>query len=59
MRKAVTETAEAAVRALGIVLGPAHVELRLGPEGPVLIEVNPRLAGGWIPGWCGRRPAPT
>ncbi|KUN18756.1 ligase [Streptomyces antibioticus] len=48
-RKAITEMAEAAVRALGIALGPAHVELRLGPAGPVLIEVNPRLAGGWIP----------
>ncbi|MFE2422762.1 ATP-grasp domain-containing protein [Streptomyces hokutonensis] len=47
--EAVTEAAEAAVRALGIALGPAHVELRLGPVGPVLIEVNPRLAGGWIP----------
>ncbi|MCS0600872.1 ATP-grasp domain-containing protein [Streptomyces sp. LP11] len=49
VREAVTEAAEAAVRALGIALGPAHVELRLGPAGPVLIEVNPRLAGGWIP----------
>lgn len=49
VREAVTKAAEAAVRALGIVLGPAHVELRLGPAGPVLIEVNPRLAGGWIP----------
>lgn len=48
-REAVTEAAETAVRALGIRLGPAHVELRLGPAGPVLIEVNPRLAGGWIP----------
>ncbi|MGW7418887.1 ATP-grasp domain-containing protein [Streptomyces sp. NPDC054813] len=48
-REAVTEAAEAAVRALGIALGPAHVELRVGSEGPVLIEVNPRLAGGWIP----------
>ncbi|MEU2427844.1 ATP-grasp domain-containing protein [Streptomyces sp. NPDC007851] len=48
-REAITEAAEAAVRALGIALGPAHVELRLGPAGPVLIEVNPRLAGGWIP----------
>ncbi|MFJ7905262.1 ATP-grasp domain-containing protein [Streptomyces sp. NPDC096198] len=48
-REAVTAAAEAAVRALGLTLGPAHVELRLGPDGPVLIEVNPRLAGGWIP----------
>ncbi|MDF5722115.1 MAG: ATP-grasp domain-containing protein [Rhizonema sp. PD37] len=29
--------------------GAAHVELRLTTEGPVIIEVNPRLAGGYIP----------
>ncbi|MBV8693956.1 MAG: ATP-grasp domain-containing protein [Chloroflexi bacterium] len=29
--------------------GPAHIELRLTEEGPVIIEVNPRLAGGYIP----------
>jgi biotin carboxylase len=39
----------AAVNALGLTAGPAHVELRLGPQGPVIIEVNPRLAGGQIP----------
>ncbi|MGW2831888.1 ATP-grasp domain-containing protein [Streptomyces sp. NPDC001286] len=48
-REAVAQAATAAVRALGLGLGPAHVELRTGPDGPVLIEVNPRLAGGWIP----------
>jgi S-sulfo-L-cysteine synthase (3-phospho-L-serine-dependent) len=29
--------------------GPAHTEIRLGTRGPVVIEVNPRLAGGRIP----------
>jgi len=39
-----------AVHALGLVTGPAHVELRLSDRGdPYLVEVNPRLAGGLIP----------
>ncbi|HEX4421818.1 MAG TPA: ATP-grasp domain-containing protein [Kofleriaceae bacterium] len=38
-----------ALRALGLERGPVHVELRVGPHGPVIIEVNPRLAGGFIP----------
>jgi biotin carboxylase len=41
--------AVAAVEALGLGFGPAHTEIRLGPRGPVVIEVNPRLAGGRIP----------
>ncbi len=42
--------AVAAVRALGLGWGPVHVELRLArAEKPVVIEVNPRLAGGFIP----------
>ncbi len=48
--KSVGETAVAAVRALGLGWGGAHVELRLGPAGnPAIVEVNPRLAGGMIP----------
>ncbi|HKY77843.1 MAG TPA: ATP-grasp domain-containing protein [Acidimicrobiia bacterium] len=39
----------AAAEALGLGFGPAHTEIRLGPRGPVVIEVNPRLAGGRIP----------
>ncbi|MFB6888408.1 ATP-grasp domain-containing protein [Kitasatospora sp. NPDC056327] len=42
-------TALAALAALGLGWGPAHTELRHGPRGPVVIEVNPRLAGGMIP----------
>jgi biotin carboxylase len=41
--------ASAAVRAVGLNQGPAHVEVKLRDEQPVLIEINPRLAGGLIP----------
>lgn len=43
------EAATQAVRATGIIRGPAHVELRVGGDGPAVIEINPRLAGGMIP----------
>lgn len=42
-------TAVEAVSSLGLGYGAAHTELRMGPDGPVVIEVNPRLAGGMIP----------
>ncbi|MFL6136539.1 MAG: ATP-grasp domain-containing protein [Frankiaceae bacterium] len=49
-RVALAETALAALRALGLGWGAAHVELRHAPGGPPrVIEVNPRLAGGMIP----------
>ncbi|WP_328489117.1 ATP-grasp domain-containing protein [Streptomyces zaomyceticus] len=38
-----------ALAALGLGWGAAHTELRLTDTGPVIIEVNPRLAGGMIP----------
>lgn len=41
--------AVAALRALGLGWGAAHTELRLTAAGPVVVEVNPRLAGGLIP----------
>ncbi|HEX8558056.1 MAG TPA: ATP-grasp domain-containing protein [Pyrinomonadaceae bacterium] len=47
--EAVHSIARRALFALGLGWGPAHVELRLTPEGPQIIEVNPRLAGGYIP----------
>jgi len=48
--RAVGETAVAALRALGLGWGGAHVELRFSLPGPPrLVEVNPRLAGGMIP----------
>ncbi len=47
--RAVCAVALQAIAALGLDWGPAHVELRLSKRGPVIIEVNPRLAGGFIP----------
>ncbi|MER9964763.1 lyase family protein [Mesorhizobium sp. M0045] len=41
--------AVSAVSALGLEFGPAHVEFVIAESGPVIIEVNPRLAGGMIP----------
>jgi len=45
----ISDVAVAALRALGLGWGPAHVELRRTAAGPRIIEVNPRLAGGMIP----------
>jgi argininosuccinate lyase len=47
--KGITNVAQDALRALGLTWGPSHIELRLTPSGPMIIEVNPRLAGGFIP----------
>ena len=41
--------AVAALRALGLGWGGAHVEVRHTRAGPRIVEVNPRLAGGMIP----------
>jgi hypothetical protein len=35
--------------ALGVRHGPAHIELKLTPEGPVLIEMGARFCGGDLP----------
>ncbi len=35
-----------AARALGLETGPVHAEVRLGPDGPVVIEVAARTIGG-------------
>ncbi|MFJ8630140.1 ATP-grasp domain-containing protein [Streptomyces sp. NPDC093568] len=43
------DTALRAVKALGLGWGGAHTEIRRSAQGPVVIEVNPRLAGGMIP----------
>jgi biotin carboxylase len=47
--KRITKVAQDALRALGLTWGPSHIELRLTPKGPIIVEVNPRLAGGFIP----------
>ncbi|MGX1914114.1 pyridoxal-phosphate dependent enzyme [Streptomyces phaeochromogenes] len=48
-RAALAESARQALKAVGFERGPAHIELRLTPAGPVVIEINGRLAGGMIP----------
>ena len=42
---AVADTAVAALRAVDATVGGAHVEVRLSPDGPKVIEVNGRLGG--------------
>merc|ERR1711879_72847 len=39
------------VKALGFTRGAFHVECWATGEGPLLIEVNPRVGGGAIPGF--------
>ncbi len=46
LQETVVEVAERAAVALGLVHGPIHAELRLGPNGPVLIEIAGRSIGG-------------
>ena len=48
-RAVIEQTALSALDVLGMTWGPVHVELRLTEHGPKIIEVNPRLAGGYIP----------
>lgn len=42
-------TAVAALDAIGFDLGPAHVEVKLCADGPMLIEVNARTGGDLVP----------
>ncbi|WP_326674045.1 ATP-grasp domain-containing protein [Streptomyces sp. NBC_01257] len=46
--RAARETAVAAVEALGLDAVVAHTEIKLTPEGPRVVEVNPRPAGNRI-----------
>jgi len=48
-RTAIEEATLSALDALKLFWGPVHIELRLSEDGPKIIEVNPRLAGGYIP----------
>ena len=45
-QRAAAEVAARAAAALGLAEGPVHAELRLGPEGPVVLEVAARTIGG-------------
>jgi S-sulfo-L-cysteine synthase (3-phospho-L-serine-dependent) len=48
-QRALAAAAKQALAAVGLDLGPAHTELRWTADGPVVVEINPRLAGGMIP----------
>ncbi|MFJ8164235.1 pyridoxal-phosphate dependent enzyme [Streptomyces sp. NPDC096136] len=45
----ITDTVTAALDAAGIRLGATHTEVKLTADGPALVEINPRPAGGMIP----------
>lgn len=45
----VAATAIAAARAVGVVVGCLHIEIKLTADGPRIIEVNGRVGGGGIP----------
>ena len=38
-----------ALEALGLIWGPVHTELKIVDGKSIIIEINPRLAGGFIP----------
>lgn len=46
---AVTDYCASIVKALGLNLGMFHIEFIYTADGPRLVEVNPRIAGGAIP----------
>lgn len=45
----ISDVARRGLQFLGLGWGPGHVELRLTDNGPAIVEINPRLAGGFIP----------
>lgn len=47
--QALKATTAAGLTALGIRSGPTHTEVKLTERGPVIVEINARLAGGMIP----------
>ncbi|RUX51516.1 ATP-grasp domain-containing protein [Mesorhizobium sp. M4A.F.Ca.ET.050.02.1.1] len=47
--KRITDVSLSCLRALGLDWGPTNIELRWTNRGPVVIEVNPRLAGSPVP----------
>lgn len=50
LQGAVTQVVARAAAAIGLAEGPVHAELRLGPDGPVVLELAARAIGGL----CGR-----
>ncbi|MDX8529051.1 acetyl-CoA carboxylase biotin carboxylase subunit family protein [Mesorhizobium sp. MSK_1335] len=45
----ITDVSLSCLRALGLGWGPTNIDVRWTKHGPVVIEVNPRLAGGTSP----------
>ncbi|MFE4975807.1 ATP-grasp domain-containing protein [Kitasatospora sp. NPDC056651] len=48
VREEAVAAALAALDAIGHDFGAAHVEVKLTPDGPRLVEVNARMPGAWI-----------
>ena len=46
MQRAVLDVATGALRAMDVTIGCFHTEIKLTPDGPVVIEVNGRIGGG-------------
>lgn len=44
-----TSTVRDALTAVSLESGPSHTEIKLGPDGSAVVEINPRPAGGLIP----------
>ncbi len=47
-REAISALARAAVLAVGLVNSAAHVEIKLTPDGPKMVELGARLGAEWI-----------
>jgi biotin carboxylase len=47
-QETISSCAKAALQALGVSNAAGHVEIKLGPGGPVLIELGARLGGDYI-----------
>ncbi|BEL02163.1 ATP-grasp domain-containing protein [Actinoplanes sichuanensis] len=52
VQEALVPYACAVLDALGIRFGAAHLEIKLTPDGPCLVEVGARMAGLDLPGFC-------
>lgn len=46
---ALTAYAFEVLDALGIQFGPAHLEIKMTPDGPCLVEIGARISGGELP----------
>jgi len=49
LQQKIHEIIHASFKALQLMFGPAHTEVRIKEGIPYIIEINPRLAGGMIP----------